>query len=151
LTPFFLLVTQFGGIIVLIVLACIYIVKKHYALVIRMFMAGLLADLLANIAKGFVGRPRPAEYFTDLVLRDPWVGGPGFPSGHTALATAAALVAWSYLPRKYRWIVPVWIIGVAVSRMYVGVHAPMDLVGGFAVGWFSVALFKHVSLRDIRK
>lgn len=149
--PFFLVVTQFGGVGVLIALALIFLAKKRYRLVIRMLMAGLLADLLANVAKGMVGRPRPVKYISGLILRDPFVGGPGFPSGHTALATALALIAWQYLPRGYKWISIAWILGVGISRMYLGVHAPMDLVGGFAIGWFCVALFRHVRLSDVRK
>lgn len=148
--PVFLLFTQLGNITVLLALSIIMLLKKHYSIVIRMLMAGLLAEILAHIGKGMVGRPRPIEYITDLILRDPTYGV-GFPSGHTAVATAIALVCWHYLPKGYKWVTPVWIIGVATSRMYLGVHAPMDLVGGFAIGWVSYALFKHVQLRDIRK
>jgi membrane-associated phospholipid phosphatase len=146
----FITLTQLGNITVLLALAAILLIKKHYAIVIRMLMAGLLAEILAHIGKGMVGRPRPIEYLTDLILRDPTYGV-GFPSGHMAVATAIALVFWHYLPRGYKWITPVWIIGVGLSRIYLGVHAPMDIVGGFAIGWASFALFKHVSLRDIRK
>jgi glycosyltransferase 2 family protein len=150
LNPVFQLLNQLGNITVLLALAIIMLFKKHYSIVIRMLMAGLLAEILAHIGKGLVGRPRPIEYIADLILRDPTYGV-GFPSGHTAVATAVALACWQYLPKGYKWITPVWIIGVAMSRMYVGVHAPMDLVGGFAIGWASYALFKHVQLRDIRK
>ncbi len=151
LTPLFIVITQFGGVLVLLCLGAIFIIKKRYNIVIRMLMSGLMADLLAHVGKSFVGRPRPVDLFTELSIRDPFTTGVGFPSGHTALATAAALVLGHYLPKKYKWIAPVWIISVAVSRVYLGVHAPMDLVGGFALGWFSVSLFRHVQLRDIRK
>jgi glycosyltransferase 2 family protein len=149
-TPIFLMFTQLGNITILLALAVIMLIKKHYSIVIRMLMAGLLAEILAHIGKGLVGRPRPIAYIADLVLRDPTYGV-GFPSGHTAVATAIALVSWHYLPKGYKWVTPVWITGVALSRMYLGVHAPMDLIGGFAIGWASFALFKHVSLRDIRR
>lgn len=149
-TPIFIALTQLGNITILMALSVIMLIKKHYTIVIRMLMAGLLAEILAHIGKGFVGRPRPVEYIADLVLRDPTYGV-GFPSGHTAVATAIALVCWQYLPKGYKWVAPAWIIGVALSRIYLGVHAPMDLVGGFAIGWACYALFKHVSLRDVRK
>jgi glycosyltransferase 2 family protein len=148
--PLFILFTQLGNITILLALAVVMLIKKHYSIVIRMLMAGLLAEILAHIGKGMVGRPRPIEYIADLVLRDPTYGV-GFPSGHVAVATAIALVCWQYLPRGYKWVTPLWIIGVSLSRVYLGVHAPMDIIGGFAIGWACFALFKHVSLRDIRK
>src|SRR5687767_1983161 len=85
LTPIFILFTQLGNITVLFALSVIMLIRKHYSIVIRMLMAGLLAEILAHIGKGMVGRPRPIEYITDLVLRDPTYGV-GFPSGHTAVA-----------------------------------------------------------------
>jgi membrane-associated phospholipid phosphatase len=34
--------------------------------------------------------------------------------------------------------------------MYLGVHTPLDIVGGFAIGWGAYALFRHVRLYDVR-
>jgi membrane-associated phospholipid phosphatase len=150
LSPVFWTITQFGGVGVLLAISIIFLIVKRYAIVIEMLIAGLLAELLAHVGKGMFGRPRPVEYFVDLVTRDEFISGPGFPSGHTAVATAMALVTWHYLPKGYKWISVVWIVGVAASRMYLGVHAPMDLVGGFAIGWACVAIVKHVKMKDIR-
>lgn len=149
LRPFFLVITQFGSIFVLGALLLIYVFKQRYHIVLRLMMTALLAYLASGFAKDIWGRARPHEILTDVVNLDYIVRGPGFPSGHTALATAMALTLWHYLPRKYRWVVPVWIIGVATSRMYLGIHFPLDIIGGFAIGWLSYALFRHVRLYDI--
>lgn len=148
--PFFWTITQFGGVGVLLALSFIFLAVKKYTIVIQMMIAGLLAELLAHAGKAYVGRPRPAEFFSELITRDEFISGPGFPSGHTAVATAAALVILPYLPKKLRWITPVWIVGVMLSRVYLGVHAPMDLIGGFAIGWACVAMIQHVKMTDIR-
>lgn len=148
LYPLFLVITQFGSIYVFLVLVIFYAAKKHYHIVLRMLMTGTLAYLLAGFIKDIWGRPRPSEFILDVVNLD-YIRGPGFPSGHMALATAVALTLGHYLPRKYHWIVPVWIIGVGYSRIYLGVHAPLDIVGGFAIGWLSYALFRQVRLYDI--
>ena len=56
-----------------------------------------------------------------------------FPSGHAATSFAAATVLTLYLPR---WA-PLWIllaVAIGFSRVYVGVHYPLDVVGGAVLG-----------------
>ncbi len=147
----FVIITQAGNVFVFFALAAALLLKKYHAIVIRLLMSGLLSYLLAGVAKDLVGRGRPLELLSDIVYRDYIVRGAGFPSGHTALATAVALVIGAHLPKRYQWLVPAIIIGVALSRIYLGVHLPLDVVGGFAIGWGSVALFRNVQLRTIKK
>lgn len=149
LHPFFFVITQLGSIMMLGLLLVLYLLRKHYHIVLRLLMTGTLAYLVSGFAKDIWGRVRPTELLVDIVNLDYIVRGPGFPSGHTALATALALTIGHYLPRKYHWVVPVWIIGVGLSRMYLGIHFPLDILGGFAIGWGSYALFRHVRLYDI--
>lgn len=148
LWPLFIVVTQFGGIPILGVFAAIYLFKKHYTVVIRLLMVGSTTFLLSGLAKELWGRARPDLILTDIVTLD-FAHGPGFPSGHTALATALALTMSYYLLPRMIWVPIVWIVGVAISRMYLGVHLPLDIVGGFALGWFCYALFRHVRVYDI--
>jgi membrane-associated phospholipid phosphatase len=148
--PVFIVVTQLGSITMLAALALVYLAKSHYAVVIRLLMSGLTAYLAAGVAKDLFGRGRPQDFLADLIYRDHLIRGPGYPSGHMALATAMGLTLWHYLPRKYRWVSPVLIVGVGLSRIYLGVHAPLDIVGGFAIGWATFAVFHFVRLTDIR-
>jgi undecaprenyl-diphosphatase len=106
----------------------------------------LLADLSATLIKGLVERPRPE--FTDPSIA-PAVAtpaDPSFPSGHTTTAFACA-VAVSVLHPRYR--AP--LIGVAalvgVSRLYLGVHFPIDVMAGAAVGT-SVGLVTGLAARS---
>lgn len=148
LLPIFLIITQLGSIYILMVLLIFYVAKQRYHIVLRMLMTGTLAYLLAGFVKEIWGRPRPDELLQGVVNLDNVIGS-GFPSGHVALATALALTVGHYLPKKYNWLVPVWIVAVAYSRIYLGVHAPLDIIGGFAVGWLSYALFRQIRLYDI--
>lgn len=150
LHPVFFVITQTGSIYVLAFLLMLFIFKKHYHVVTRLLMTGTLAYLLAGVAKDLWGRARPTDYLIDIVNLDYVVRGPGFPSGHTALATALALTLGHYTPRKYHWIIALWIIGVGLSRIYLGVHFPLDIIGGFAIGWASYALFRNIRLYDVR-
>ncbi|MGH7317404.1 MAG: bifunctional DedA family/phosphatase PAP2 family protein, partial [Candidatus Rokuibacteriota bacterium] len=118
-----------------------YVRTRNHRLVA--FMAGTLVGALglAAVIKPLVGRMRP-----DL---DPLVevGGYSFPSGH-ATGSAACFAALAYvLSRGRSWRATVWIwtaglfaaLLVAVSRVYLGVHWPTDVLGGMALGGFWAA------------
>ena len=91
--------------------------------------AVLAADGVASIVKVAVGESRPHE-------PDPLVAIPhshSFPSGHTATAFAGATALSLLYPRG----APVFYVlaaAIAYSRLYLGVHFPLDVVGGAVIG-----------------
>ncbi|GAB2747213.1 hypothetical protein GCM10027273_27270 [Nocardioides pakistanensis] len=93
--------------------------------------AGIAAWLTAQLLKLLIERPRPAEFLGDLP-REWSSGGPGFVSGHTAVATAMAAAAAPYLSRPWRRLVWTLAALVGFARIYSGVHLPLDVVGGAA-------------------
>jgi undecaprenyl-diphosphatase len=88
---------------------------------------------LDNVLKDVIERPRPYDVLPDVVARDQ-VGGFAYPSGHTTMAVAIVAALHPVLPRPGR--VVAWVLAalVAVARLHVGAHWPLDLVGGAALG-----------------
>ena len=82
-----------------------------------------------------VHRQRPGTTVPDAILRgDVPPKGWSFVSGHVILTGALAAVITPYLAG--RWKVLPWIVvaAVAVARVYLGAHNPVDVVGGLGVG-----------------
>ncbi len=130
---FFLVITLLGSIWILAIILPLLLIKERYDVALRLIISSSLIFIITAIAKEVIGRPRPG-LLVDLLQRELLVQGYGYPSGHTALATVIALVIGAYLPRKRWFIVPLWIGLTALSRLYLGVHAPLDIIGGFCIG-----------------
>ena len=81
-------------------------------------------------------RQRPGTSEPGAVLRGADVpsSGMSFPSGHVILVAAvAAVVTWG-LPAEVVWIPWLLAVLVAVGRVYVGAHNPLDVVAGLGMG-----------------
>jgi len=116
-------------------------VAKFYRLAWRLALSICGGYAVALIAKHVVGRERPFQLFTDVHQRVAETGM-GFPSGHATVSTIIALTLLPYLPRKWWWILPVIVLLVCLSRLYLGVHLPLDIIGGVAVGTGTVAFIR---------
>lgn len=114
----------------------------------RVLLALLFGLLICNVLlKNAVGRIRPFALNDAVHLLVTPPGDPSFPSGHTTAAFAAVTVLirdhW-----KGRWIVLAAAILVAISRLYLYVHFPTDVLCGALIGifcgWLSTVLWENV-------
>ena len=124
-----------GGMIWIAATILLLIPKKTRKVGIMSGVA-LLGSLIINnnIIKNIVQRPRPFVTFTDLQILIPTPSEFSFPSGHTSSSFAAAGVFYSNLPKKFG--VPAVILAglIGLSRLYVGVHYPTDVIAGIIMG-----------------
>jgi len=121
-----------GGIVgvfvvpILIIVALVLAKRRWGAL--YFLVAVVLSAGLVQLIKNLVDRPRPEEI---LVAAD--FGS--FPSGHTANAATLAVVLGIILRRWWVWMLGVlWVIGMLLSRNYLGAHWLTDTVGGLVRG-----------------
>jgi membrane-associated phospholipid phosphatase len=134
-----LIVTEgLGSAIPIAICVLIPLLYKRYRLAWRFAFTAGGASLVAEVAKKLTNEPRPVIMLHGHLHARAIETGPGFPSGHETAATALALTLWLILPKKWRWLSILWILTVAVSRLYLGVHTPVDVIGGFAIGLLSV-------------
>jgi membrane-associated phospholipid phosphatase len=125
---------QLGNLLVVPAAVLAALAFRHWRLAAGLALAGAGVYALAKVVKRFVERGRPSDLLDDVVVRGAAPHGLGFVSGHIAVVTALALVAWPWLPRWGRWVAGVGVAAVFFTRIYVGAHLPLDMVGGAALG-----------------
>jgi membrane-associated phospholipid phosphatase len=115
---------------------------RRYKLAWRFFFTAGGATAVFYVIKKIINEPRPIAMLHGNVHQRVVETGPGFPSGHETMAVALALTLWAVLPSKWRWLSIMWILIVGFSRLYLGVHTPGDIIGGFAVGLMAVTFVR---------
>jgi len=108
---------------------------------VRLLILVLLNTYVNAVAKLLFAQPRPFDY-DPRVLKIEHAAGGGLPSGHTQ----TAIIFWGYLShfykKKWLWGIAVtMVIFVPLSRIYLGVHFPTDLLGGYIIGLIMLMLF----------
>jgi undecaprenyl-diphosphatase len=129
------------GLVVLVLLSGLVVQRAHgWAAVATSSLAAALGWALANGTKLLIDRPRPYESLAATILRQDPARGTSFPSSHTAIVAAVVVAVLPILPKPWRTVGIAVVLLVAWSRMYFGVHHPLDLLGGMGVGLAAAGL-----------
>ena len=86
------------------------------------------------LLKELFARPRPFLTVDGLEILIAPPNSWSFPSGHASSSLAAAGTWLRTLPGRGRWVLLALAVGMALSRLYVGVHYPTDVLAGMLVG-----------------
>ena len=150
-------ITALGSTVVLtvavIVVSCYLWITGSPAKALFLVAAVSLGTLLNRLLKIGYARPRP-----DIVAHGAFVSNESFPSGHTASSTIVYLMLGMMLARvEASYPVKLFIFAVCaviafmvgISRVYLGVHWPTDVIAGWAVGaaWVLIAWYALVRIQ----
>jgi undecaprenyl-diphosphatase len=135
-------VTALGGFTVLALLSvlavAILLMQGRRIQAVIFGAAVVFAQVAAEVVKHIVNRPRP-----ELVVQHDLVYSSSFPSGHSLMTpvvylTLAAIVAAGSARRSIKLTLlfgaALLVIAVGVSRVYLGVHWPTDVLAGWTMG-----------------
>jgi undecaprenyl-diphosphatase len=142
-----------AGIVVAAAIGALYSSVRTRSLWPVGFGAGAAAVAwgLANLAKHAANRPRPYTVVAHAVLRQQPAHGSSFPSSHTAVALAVTVALVAFLSRWVAVVAFAYAVALGWSRVYLGVHYPLDVVAGIGigctVGGLTVLLERAVLLR----
>ena len=153
LNPFFVALSELGtlGLVWVALGALAALVWRRPLLLVAVVGADVAAQLTAAALKLAVDEERPPFRHPQV---DPLVAVPAsasFPSGHAASSFAcAAVLAWCAPLRP----LPLLALaaGIAFSRVYVGVHYPLDVIGGALLGLaVGVGVTRALARRDVTR
>ncbi|MDQ1433805.1 MAG: hypothetical protein QOF59_621, partial [Actinomycetota bacterium] len=126
---------QLGALGAVPVFAGVALLRNRPRLARGILVAGTAAWLVAKVLQRIIDQEPPEIVLPNVLLHGATQAGLAFPATHVAVAAAMATVAGPYLSRPNRRLAWLGVAVIAVARVYVGAHFPVDVVGGAAVGW----------------
>ena len=99
-----------------------------------------------RLLKEFFERVRPCNALPDVITPVGCAGGYSFPSNHALNNFAAAVFLLRIFP-KYKWIFLITATLVSISRLYLGVHYPSDVLAGAVIGSIFGYVFSIIAIK----
>lgn len=173
LNDFFYYISQIYTWIPLYILILFIIIKRwkkqSIPIIVAILMTIICTDQSCNAIKHTIQRERPSHnsalaseiHLVTGTSGELYRGGHyGFPSAHAANSIAFALFVIFFVAQRNKWIiisVIFWSLLLAYSRIYLGVHYPLDIICGLLLGscwslfwiWFSFKLLRRYQIKKV--
>ena len=115
--------------------------------VIGVILLILAGDQLGHkVLKEIFQRLRPCNALADILTPLGCTGSYSFPSNHAINNFAAAIFFYRLFP-NLKWVLFITAFLVALSRVYLGLHYPSDMIGGALIGLFLGYIFAEIAIR----
>ena len=125
-------------------------IKVHTRFLMDIFVAPCATLLAVWVAKLFFGTLRPFELLADVKPLFTYGGGDSFPSGHAAFFASVSVVLLYHHPRLGI-LSTFFAIAIGFARVASGIHFPIDIVAGFALGTAVSLAIMHIHHKKFPK
>lgn len=145
LDRFFILTTMMGNpeYYMIIIPLLYWCVNKKQAFRFTMFF--LISSYTNSVIKGTTGRSRPPAEKVRILYNESTGGSTSFPSGHAQGTASLWLYAAHYFKRKWLTALAIIIIFlVSISRLYLGLHYPIDVIVGIALAAIILVIYNLI-------
>ena len=145
----------FSGLILIGYLAYYGEKRGRIAILVLLIAASFSDAICFQLIKPWVGRIRPSHEFYEYINLLVSKGGKySFPSNHAANSFVFATVL-SYFYDKNRTLLYTIASTIAFSRVYVGVHYPLDIIFGSIIGyiisWIILSIWVIIKMRELKR
>lgn len=133
-----LIITQLGGGAFAAGIAIVFFLRGNHPMAYEVIVGSLTLWIAVELMKALICRARPYIKLKNARIVGTRAGGHSFPSGHTSQSFFLATLLSHYFQFNFLGWLSLYIIAllVGITRIYIGMHYPRDVLGGAVFGTF---------------